>query len=322
MSRNKFLAGIGIALAMLLAFAATAAAENVVYFDPDPSCAVPGEEITVTLWLDATDGTAAFNDAIHFDPSVVNITSGTPGDFPLMWGFVHYGDYVKIGGWTPDGLDRTGHLKLADLTLVANNSGTSILYHKENAIGNQYGVPLEATWNNGTFNCPCPTPETFSKDLVEGWNLISLPLTADNMTVSSVFSSVAGKYDAIYSYDAETHSWVALDADDTLENGVGYFINMTENGTWTYNGSAYTAMNISLEPGLNLVGWVNTSASLPDALSSIEGDYWYVARWNATAQKFEVYVPDAPPVFNDFNTMERGEGYFIAAKTNCTLTYP
>ena len=55
---------------------------------------------------------------------------------------------------------------------------------------------------------------------------------------------------------------------------------------------------------------------------SIDGDYWYVARWNATTQKFEIYVPDAPPVFNDFNTMERGEGYFIAAKTSCTLTYP
>ena len=322
MSMNRFLAGIGIALAMLLAFAATAAAENVVYFDPDPSCAVPGEEITVTLWLDATDGTAAFNDAIHFDPSVVNITSGTPGDFPLMWGFVHYGDYVKIGGWTSDGLDRTGHLKLADLTLVANNSGTSILYHKENAIGNQYGVPLEATWNNGTFNCPCPTPETFTKDLVEGWNLVSLPLTADDMTVGSVLGSLSGNYDALYRYDAVNKSWVAMDSSDTMENGIGYFIHMTSADTWTYTGMPYEQMNVSLEQGLNMIGWINCSKPIDDALSSIEGEYWYVARWNATAQSFEVYNPLAPPGFNDFTTMDRGEGYFISARETCTLEYP
>jgi len=163
-------------------------------------------------------------------------------------------------------------------------------------------------------------PITFSKELVEGWNLISLPLTADDMTVSSVFSSVAGKYDAIYSYNATTHSWVALGADDTLENGVGYFIHMTESGTWTYQGSAYTDMDISLQQGLNMIGWLNCSKDISDALSSIEGDYWYVARWNATAQKFEIYVPDAPSMFNDFNTMERGEGYFISMKSAETLT--
>ena len=69
-----------------------------------------------------------------------------------------------------------------------------------------------------------------------------------------------------------------------------------------------------------MIGWLNCSKPIDDALSSIEGDYWYVARWNATTQKFEVYVPDAPPVFNDFNTMERGEGYFISMKSAETLT--
>ena len=40
---NKFLVGLGIALAMLLVFTVPAAADNVVYFDPDPSYAAPGE---------------------------------------------------------------------------------------------------------------------------------------------------------------------------------------------------------------------------------------------------------------------------------------
>ena len=325
---------VGILTMVLAVFAVSSAAalpipegkQAIIWFEPDPSSAAPGESITVQLWVNTSVKLGGWADWIFFDPDVVNITNAdwTGSAFPSETGFAHWGNYVRVCGMDEELCElNTGELLLVTLTLEGINPGTSQLYHHPDhvEIFDCDGNYIDAVWVHGNFTCTAPQ-ETFSKELVKGWNLISLPLTADNMTVSSVFNSVAGKYDAIYSYDAETHSWVALGADDTLENGVGYFIHMTENGTWTYNGSAYTAMSIPLEPGLNLVGWVNTSASLPDALSSIEDDYWYVARWNATTQKFEVYVPDAPPVFNDFNTMERGEGYFIAAKTSCTLTYP
>ena len=347
--KNKIVL-VGI-LTMVLAVCALSSAialpipegkQAIIWFEPDPSSAMPGKSITVQLWVNTSVQLSGWADWIFFNPDVVNITNAdwTDSAFPdeTVWanfpcpggGITNPADchgftrYVKVAGMDEELCEQnTGELLLVTLTLEGINPGTSQLYHHPDhvEIFDCDGNYIDAVWVHGNFTCLAPQ-ETFSKDLVEGWNLISLPLTADNMTVSSVFSSVAGKYDAIYSYDAETHSWVALGADDTLENGVGYFIHMTSAGTWTYQGSAYTSMSISLEPGLNLVGWVNTSASLPDALSSIEDDYWYVARWNATTQKFEVYVPDAPPVFNDFNTMERGEGYFIAAKTSCTLTYP
>jgi hypothetical protein len=142
MNKN-YLLGLGIVLAVLLAFISPAAADNTIYFDPDPSCAAPGEEIEVTLWLDAADGSAAMNDAICFDPEVVNITSGAPGAFPLMWGFVHCGDSVRLGGWSSDGLNLTaGKHVLAYLTFVANNTGTCTLVHTDNNIGNQYGYEV------------------------------------------------------------------------------------------------------------------------------------------------------------------------------------
>ena len=34
---------------------------------------------------------------------------------------------------------------------------------------------------------------------------------------------------------------------DTMENGAGYCIHMTSGDTWTYNGSAYTSMNVELK---------------------------------------------------------------------------
>ena len=321
----RYLFGIGMVLAILLVFTASAAADNVVYFDPDPSCIAPGEETIVTLWLDADEGSAAFNDRIYFDPSVLDITDGTPGDFPLMWGFVHDEDHVSIGGWTSDGLDLTGHLKLADLTFVGINAGTSTLLHDDYIIGDQYGMPRTTTWTNGTFNSPCLTPETFTMSMPEGWNLISPPLTPTDNSASEVLSTVS--YSAVRQYDATTKTFA--DA-TTMDPGTGYFVNVTTACTWEYEGEAYTSMTESLSDGLNMVGWVNETGSAlsgepggpPGALSSIDGSYWYVSRWNANTQSYEVYTPGVPDVFNDFTTMDRGEGYFISATDGCTLVYP
>ena len=316
--------GIGIVLAVLVVLTASASADNVVYFDPDPSCAAPGETITVTLWLNHSDGVAAFDVDIYFDPAVVYITDATPGILPVMWLNVDHGTYRTIGGWSSDYHDvPPGVHVLANLTLLANESGTCTLHHDNNHLADEFGNNLpNQVWIDGTFNCPCPTPETFTKDLVEGWNLISLPLTNDtDMTVANIIdASLSGSYDALYKYDASAHNFVPLSSSDTMENGVGYFIHMTSADTWTYTGSAYTDMDISLQQGLNMIGWLNCSKNISDALSSIEGDYWYVARWNATVQKFEVYNPAAPNGFNDFDTMERGEGYFISMKSAETLT--
>ena len=159
--------------------------------------------------------------------------------------------------------------------------------------------------------------ETFTKSLSLGWNLVSLPLTPTDNSVSVVLNGVS--QDAVKSYNAATHQFE--DA-TTMDPGIGYFVYVTTAGTWEYEGTAYTSMIASLSQGLNMVGWTNTSADLPGALSSIDGNYRYVARWDASSQSYEVYLPGAPAVFNDFATMDRGEGYFIAATAGCTLAYP
>jgi parallel beta-helix repeat protein len=154
MNKKEIALGIGIALAVLAMFTASATADNVVYFDPDPICAALGEEVNVTLWVDTTDGLATFNVDIYFDPTVVNITSGTPGDLPRYWTLVHYGDFVRVVGISQDGLDLPpGPYVLAYLTFVANNSGTSTLYHTWNKLYTESGHALQGqVWTDGTFN--------------------------------------------------------------------------------------------------------------------------------------------------------------------------
>jgi len=171
--------------------------------------------------------------------------------------------------------------------------------------------------DNGTFTCGEPTEESFSKDLYEGWNLVSLPLTLSNNSASSVLASVWNNVSAVYRYNATSKQFESA---STMDPGEGYFVHVTQNCTWTYSGTPYTSMSTELKQGLNMVGWLNCSKDISDALSPIEGNYWYVARWNAVSQSFEVYNPVAPSSFNDFTAMDRGTGYFISAKADTTLS--
>jgi hypothetical protein len=172
--------------------------------------------------------------------------------------------------------------------------------------------PASATLVSGTVACGEQSPETFSKPLYEGWNLISLPLTPDDNSTSAVLSGVS---DVVYRYDATSKEF---ECPSTMDPGIGYFVYVTTASTWTYDGYAYTSMDVSLEQGLNMVGWLNCSMDVSGALASV--DYNYVARWNANEQRYEVYNPRAPAVFNDFTMLDRGEGYFISAKGECTLS--
>ncbi len=331
---NKTVYEAGILVVVFAVFAVSSAVALpippgkvvIVWFEPDPSIALPGENITVQMWMNTSVDLGGWADGkLYFDPEVVNITEAdfTGAAFPDETVWSHWGNYVRIAGMDENLCEQThGELLMVTLTLHAKSPGTSQLYHDPDwtemfdCDGNY--VPTE--WVHGNFTCLAP-PETFSKSLVKGWNLISLPLTNDtDMTVANIMSSVNGSYDALYRYDASTKKWVALGSDDTMENGVGYFIHMTEDATWTYSGSAFTSMSISLEQGLNMIGWLNCSKPINQTGLDDPAKVRYIARWNATSHKFEVYVPGAPSVFNDFDTLERGVGYFVAAKTDFTLT--
>jgi len=189
--------------------------------------------------------------------------------------------------------------------------------------GIEWVVTASGTFQLPNWNTTIPIGwggETFEKELEPGWNLVSLPLTPDDNSTPVVLNSIATKYDAVMKYTPGT----GFEAVTTtvMDPGVGYFIYMNTSGTWSYDGDSYDSMNAPLSQGLNMAGWVNDDVALPGALNSIAGDYNYVARWNATSQDYEVYEPDAPASFNDFGTIAKGEGYFIAANTGCTLTYP
>ena len=327
MNKTKRIAfSIGMVLTVLAVLTVSAAADEYFYLLPeDSNCTEVGCTTTV-LAMVHTDRSDIGSSQIHleFDPSIVNITNIEAPTDPTwhMWLWKHEGDYVFAVGNHFGGVGP-GELQVGKMTLECKNPGVSPLEYTHfypqtpdpTAIATTLGDNCPATAINGTFTC-IGVAETFEKDLSTGWNLVSLPLIASDMTIGSVFNSVGGSYSEIYSYDVETKNFMVLSETDELENGVGYFIHMNSADTWTYEGGVYTMMNEPLSKGLNMVGWLNCSKPIEDALSSIEGKYRYVARWDAQTQKYKVYVPGAPPAFNDFDTMEPGVGYFISMKVD------
>jgi len=153
-------------------------------------------------------------------------------------------------------------------------------------------------------------PDTFTKSLPIGWNLISLPLTPLDSSTSAVLGNDTVVYDAVNSYNATSK---LFETATTMAPGTGYFVHVTTAGDWEYEGTSVSSTSPGLKSGLNMIGVPNCPMSVGAAMGS--ADYRYVARWNADDQKYEVYNPSAPEAFYGFTEMTAGEGYFVSAKS-------
>ena len=95
MNKEEIASGIGMVLIVLAVFTASAAADAVVRFEPDPSTVsgVPGEEITIQIMADVDaneTGIRTWQLGVDFDPGVVKIIGSNPINwehepFPEYW---------------------------------------------------------------------------------------------------------------------------------------------------------------------------------------------------------------------------------------------
>ncbi|HDN64949.1 MAG TPA: hypothetical protein ENF23_01415 [Methanosarcinales archaeon] len=243
----------GIVLVVLALLAVPAAADEHFYLVPqNSSCDGPDDEVTVWAMLhtDRSD-IGSFGAHITFDPSVVNITNiqeGTNPDWDL-WNWKHMGNYVFFAG-NEFGGTGPGELELGTMTLKCTGIGKSSLEYTNwypqgpdpTAVGDTLGLAVDFTAINGTFTCG--DVQTHTMPLPEGWNLISLPLTPTDNSVTEVLSGVT--QNDVKRYDATTKLFEDV---TTMDPGVGYFVHVTDpsGSTWSYQGSPVS----STSPGLN-----------------------------------------------------------------------
>ena len=323
-----------LALFAVLVMPIASADNTTFYFLPQDATASSCGDTVVQVMAHAPDGILTAEFGINYSASCIKIVDV---EFNTDWAMTDWNNTNQPECWGP-GEDilsvwtfsslGPGDVWMCNITIDCTDpdcnyckshlnfsSGLDPAGNCNLLAGNEGGgLPVNTT--NSTFTCGTPTSaETFSKPLYTGWNLISLPLDPEDNSAGAVLSTVS--YDAVYRYSATSNQFEIA---DVMEPGTGYFVHATADCTWEYSGAAYTSTDTSLEHGLNMVGWLNCSKGIGDALSSISEDCYYVARWNTSAQKFEVYNPVAPAAFNDFAEMDQGTGYFISAKQDCMLS--
>jgi hypothetical protein len=153
--------------------------------------------------------------------------------------------------------------------------------------------------------------------LSAGWNLITLPVQY-RFTARTLLQNITG-CTIIYGYDAANATAHIVTAgsppenDFPIENGVGYFVAVQENTTFSVNGTPVTGASVHLYPGWNMLGWYKmqdtTAKSILENITDCAIVYWY----DATTGLPKIITPNSPPE-NDF-PVSCGMGLFVAVST-------
>jgi len=205
--------------------------------------------------------------------------------------------------WVVSGVDKDGVLMAADL--LVNNL-----------------TKLDKFW---VIVLPEQQQKTFSKELVQDWNLISIPVLPSDTSVASVLSSIQGNYELVFAYDTSS-GWKVYDpsAPDfantlkNIDNTMGFWIKMKNSDTLKVTGTL-ASTQIQLAKDWNLIGYPSlTEKNIADALSSIQGNYELVFAYD-TSSGWKVYDPSAPDFANTLKTMTSSYGYWIKMKNSATL---
>jgi hypothetical protein len=165
-----------------------------------------------------------------------------------------------------------------------------------------------------------PIPEYVQTiNLSTGWNWITLLVSKPNMEVSSVLSSIAGKYDQVLSENSIYTSWIDPNFNTlkTLSSGHMYLVHMTEPGTLTVNGTRISPTQpITLHKGVNWIGYYGTTAMpVAQALSSIAQTYQRVI-------SEDLYYDPVNTQISSLQSFEPNQGYMLYSIGDQTLTYP
>ncbi len=145
----------------------------------------------------------------------------------------------------------------------------------------------------------------------QGWNLITMPVQ-HNYTAETLGQAIP-LCDTIVMWDVVNQSYIAHPVgtavhDFVIQDGIGYFVHVTHNVTFSVAEYLIENISVAIQPGWNLLGWAcpcNISAEMFGE-SVIASDT--VMKWNVTTQDF-IGHPMGTPIHN-FN-VAMGMGLFV-----------
>ena len=142
--------------AIFVVFTVPAAAQNEVYLFPHQSNATYCNTVEVQIWANATNFQSGQIN-LTYDPTCANVTNWArnTATFPLG-GWTHYDgrEWITFTAMAP----MTGEYMIGTLTIHCVNDSaegceTPLAFIEPSRLIDDLGVPVTATWTNGTFNC-------------------------------------------------------------------------------------------------------------------------------------------------------------------------
>jgi len=149
-------------------------------------------------------------------------------------------------------------------------------------------------------------PETVTLELEAGWNMVSVPVLAADMSTGVIFEGT----EAVYTWDAVNKSYVTP---IIVEPERSYWVAVAEPKTITIIGVPVVDWELQASSGWNMAGSVYfgpqpvaqcTTTEEPDPIQR-NAIYW----WNPGAKTYESVVE-----------FERGKGYWVASTADCTVS--
>jgi hypothetical protein len=243
-----------------------------------------------------------------------------------------------------------------DKTCVSNQCGTSANIDDDSACTNgllanecnfypslfcsgQVTQTLPVCASSCTINANCD-PGAFCEagqctfyyniSLVQGWNLISLPVTPSNITLLSVLSSISGDYNSVFVYNASTKLWFLYDPEippwiDTLTQLTekqGIWIYMKSNETLKVTGAFPSSTSFIMADDWNLISYpYNADKVVNDTFKNIISNFVSVFSYNAYTKAWQSYSPTSPAYLNTLSTMKPGLGYWVRLRNGSGYTF-
>lgn len=216
------------------------------------------------------------------------------------------------------------------------------IYHEITGLDNSltYFITLTSYGNPGSESAYSDeitaSPGVEAVELHAGWNIIALPRlplsvylaggATDNL--SSVLSSVQGKFNSVWAHDASTDEWSNYTASGLsilnsltgLVSNRGYWIDMKEDATLEVSGAALEEADLDLKSGWNLTGYSLKEAQSINSLSSWFAGGELASIWTYSASgEWLRYDATGPEFLNDLTDIEPGRGYMMYALEDFTM---
>ncbi|GAB1469040.1 hypothetical protein MASR2M64_18130 [Candidatus Cloacimonadota bacterium] len=181
---------------------------------------------------------------------------------------------------------------------------------------NMTGGTLTGTFPKTTLSFASDTSVTQTITLSSGWNLVSLNVSPDDHTTSSLIAAISESVQQVKGTEGIYIPNNPYSTLTSLSDGKAYNIQMSASANWSVTGEAIAASTpLTLQDG-----W-NTVAYLPQTSLPVETALLSIADWVVQVKGTDgVYMPDNP--FSTLSTMYPNKGYWINITGAHSLVYP